>query len=309
MSLLIWLGQRAQWVLLAGVIMALFLPGISAFMRPALPLLVSGVIGVAIARLDIKLIIDELNSPKKIAQYIGIVLLLMPAMACLFWLITFALGATHYIFFLLLVFAASPSIASTANLCFLLGFDAAKALVITLFGMILTPLLGPLIFWMLWPEQLDLEPITLFWRLFQIIAGGFAIGFLAKAIFGQAMLAKHKQAVDGFASVNMVLFLLPLFDGVLAEIIARPAHAFGIFIFACVLNLGSNLVMLFGLRAKLGVAVSGALGLAQGNRTVAIYLAVLPFDPTLSLFVALYQFPMYATPILFKMLSTVRQNQ
>ena len=149
----------------------------------------------------------------------------------------------------------------------------------------------------------------MFWCLFQIIVGGFTIGFAAKAIFGQEQLAKHKQAVDGFAYVNMVLFLLPLFDGVLAGILARPTHAFGIFIFACILNLGSNLVFLFSLREKFGIAISGAMGLAQGNRTVAIYLAVLPFDPTLSLFVALYQFPMYATPMLFKVLSIVRQNQ
>ena len=37
-----------------------------------------------------------------------------------------------------------------------------------------------------------------------------------------------------------------------------------------------------------------------GNRTVAIYLAALPHDPQFALFVALYQFPMYLTPLLFK---------
>ena len=50
----------------------------------------------------------------------------------------------------------------------------------------------------------------------------------------------------------------------------------------------------------LGAETSGALGILWGNRTVAIYLAALPPDPQVTLFVALYQFPMYFTPLLLQ---------
>jgi len=44
----------------------------------------------------------------------------------------------------LILLAAAPPIASSAGLCFLLGFNARLALETTLIATILTPIIGPL---------------------------------------------------------------------------------------------------------------------------------------------------------------------
>ncbi|MEL6679612.1 MAG: hypothetical protein AAFQ51_12965 [Pseudomonadota bacterium] len=57
MTLLEWIGMRARWVLAAGCVAALFLDAASAALRPVLPLLVSLVLGLAMARVDLPLIL------------------------------------------------------------------------------------------------------------------------------------------------------------------------------------------------------------------------------------------------------------
>ena len=54
------------------------------------------------------------------------------------------------------------------------------------------------------------------------------------------------------------------------------------------------------LAAVVVVIVAGATALMWGNRNAALALAALPGNPLLALYVALYQFPMYFTPLVMR---------
>jgi hypothetical protein len=69
--------------------------------------------------------------------------------------------------------------------------------------------------------------------------------------------------------------------------------------------LGLSAALIFGPHLLLRAAPvpmedAGASAVIWGTRSVAIYLAALPYDPVFALFVALYQLPMYATPLVLR---------
>ncbi|PJN95257.1 hypothetical protein CNY89_09530 [Amaricoccus sp. HAR-UPW-R2A-40] len=68
---------------------------------------------------------------------------------------------------------------------------------------------------------------------------------------------------------------------------------------ACAMNLGPNLAMRLAFRPA-GRRTAAAYGLMFGNRTIALYVAVMPHDADLTLFVALYQAPILLGPLLLR---------
>lgn len=298
-ALLFWLGTRAQWVLFVGVCLALFLPQLSKFLAPFLPALVSLVLGLAIARLDLTALAKRFLSLRYVLWQIGLVLLIMPLTGVVLVGAFRLLGASDSVLIMVLVFAAAPPIASATNLCLILGYDAEKALDLTLVATVLTPLIGPAMFVFYLGQDLDLSAAVLASRLIKIIAGGFVIGIAIQVLWGRARIGRNKLIFDGIAALVMVVFVLPVFAGISAAVLAAPLRAFGVLVLASGLNLGSNVLISRLARWRAKPAAAGTYGLTMGNRTVAIYLAVLPFDPMLGLFVALYQFPMCFTPVLF----------
>lgn len=98
----------------------------------------------------------------------------------------------------------------------------------------------------------------------------------------------------------MVLFVIPLFDGVGSSIVDDPRKALWVLVLSFIFNVGINGFASVILRARTDPATAGALGLMWGNRTIAIYIAALPYNPDFSLFVALYQIPMYMTPLIWE---------
>ncbi|MEM8741970.1 MAG: hypothetical protein AAGE13_10815, partial [Pseudomonadota bacterium] len=51
---LAWLGARAHWVMPGGILLALLAPDLSDVLRPALPALLCLVLGLSMARLDLR---------------------------------------------------------------------------------------------------------------------------------------------------------------------------------------------------------------------------------------------------------------
>lgn len=293
-----WLGRNARFILSLGCLAALFVPQLSALIRPALPALVSMVLGLAMARLDLAQIARDALVPRRLVRSVGLTLLLMPACVILYKTLAIAFGLGPDDQTALVLLAASPPIASAAGLCFLLGFNARLALEATLVATILTPVLGPLIVALALPDLAPVSPLLLGQRLGLMVLGGLALGIGIRQIVGPARVDRNKDAFDGIAALGMVLFVIPLFDGVGPTILAEPMRALWVLALAFVFNVGINLSVTRATRPWLVHEDAGAVGLVWGNRTIAIYLAALPYDPQFSLFVALYQFPMYLTPLL-----------
>lgn len=288
-------GRHARVILAVGCVVALFLPSLSAFVRPALPFLVMLVLGVAMARIDMIDVLKSIGRPGFVGRQMVLVTLLMPVTAAVF----VVLGDLVWIDRAWLVYlAAAPPIASAAGLCFIMGFNARLALEASFFGALLSPILGPLTVTLFLPSGAVLGPIELALRLAGMIGGALVVALLIRHFAGPERIEREKIIFDGVATIAMLLFVIPLFDGVGATILARPWLAVAALVTSFVFNMGVNVVVAWIARKRMDDPSAGALGVIWGNRTVAMYLAALPPDPSFTLFVAIYQFPMYFTPLI-----------
>ena len=295
---LIWLGANARWFLAIGSLTALFLPSVAAAFRPFLPLLVCLVLGLSLARIDLPDVARNLTRPGFLLRVTALSFLIMPVTGAIYLAIARLFNLAEIDAQSLVYLAAAPPIASAAGLCFILGFNARLAIDLTLAASILTPVFGPIMVAVLIPEATSISTLDLAWRLARMIAGALIIAIAIRWILGPDRINANKQIFDGLSALAMLTFIFPLFDGVAATIMANPMRAFWVLCLGTIFNIGVNVVTRLILSAK-PYADRGTYGLVWGNRTIAVYLAALPPDPQFTLFVALYQFPMYFTPLLF----------
>ncbi len=298
MSLLALIGRNASLVLLVGMFGVACFPGLSAVLRPYLPVMVSVVLGLGIARLNIGQVLAGFTSARMMLRLLAVVVLFLPATCLVLGWSARALGVPEDYILLLLVFAAAPPLSSAASLCLLLGYNARIALQVGVIGTLAMPILGPVCF-AISGVAADMALLPMAISFAQMIAGGFAIGFGLQAVAGSERIARNGQVFNGMVAIAMLVFLFPIFDGVVAQITAAPLQSAGLALLAVALNIGGNLLTSRALRLRLSPETASALGFIFGNRNVSFYLAVLPANPLVSVFVAAAQLPIYGTPLLF----------
>ncbi len=305
---LAWIGERGPWVLVVGLVLCFASPDVSTFLRPALPWLVPLVLGLAMARVDIIDVARTALRPRTAARLLALTLAMMPVSAAVFLGVAWALGLDADMRTGLVYLAAAPPIASAANLCFLLGYDGRRALAVTVAAMVLTPVLGPLTIFAFLRDAAPLSLLDLSSRLGAMIGGGVILGLALRRGLGAGRIARQSRVFDGVAMTALVIFVLPIFDGVPELVFAEPGRALLTLAVAVAANVGVNL----GLRAAVArvrsAAEAGAYGVLFGNRTIAIYLAALPYDPHFTLFVAMYQVPILLMPALQRAFLSPRPN-
>lgn len=301
---LAWLGVRARSALIVGILLCFVVPDLSSLLRPALPFLVPMVLGLAMARIDLAATLRRALRPRRLALLVAICLALMPLCGAFYLGFAQLVGLDPALSSALVYLAAAPPIASAGALCFILGFNAALAVELTLAASLLTPLLGPATVALFLPGAAAVAAPDLALRLGLMIAGAGVVAVAIRRGAGPARLARNAGAMDGFGVIALVVFVIPLFDGVPAMILDAPGRAATVLALAVVANTGITLAVRAALLrgAGLEAADSGAAGLVAGNRTIAIYLAALPPDPAFTLFVALYQVPMLLTPAILQAL-------
>ncbi len=249
------------------------------------------------ARIELGAAMRAAATPRALLRLVSLSLLLMPASGALCLGLARVAGLDADLAAALIYLAAAPPIASAANLCFFLGFDARRALEVTVAATLLTPLLGPLTVGLLLPGAAGLSAPVLALKLGAMIAGGALFALAMRRLVRAERMARHARAFDGIGVIALVVFVIPLFDGVPALIAAEPGRAALVLVVAAAANLGVNLALRAGLGRVLPAAEAGAYGILFGNRTIALYLAALPADPRFAVFVALYQVPMLLTPL------------
>ncbi|MEO0913618.1 MAG: hypothetical protein AAFY59_11620, partial [Pseudomonadota bacterium] len=160
-------------MLAIGSLLALFLPALSDFLRPALPFLVSLVTGLGMARIDLEATFRAAIRPQRMAFLLMAALAFMPLTACLYYVLGSVLPSEYQV--ALIYLAATPPIASSAGFCFLLGFNARLAIEMTVSMTLLTPILGPLTVALFLPEAAALSPLELALSLGWMVALGVVI--------------------------------------------------------------------------------------------------------------------------------------
>ena len=293
---LAWVGARARWLLLIGAVLALFVPSLASFLRPALPAFVAAIFAVAMVRIDLAALLRRAVRPARLARTLGAVAALLVATPILLAGLAWVAGFEGSLREAVIYAAASPPIASSAAFCLLLGLDAALALEVSILASFLVPVLGPPVCWLLLGEAVALDAGALALRLGAMVAAGTLAALALRRWIGAERIEASGAAFDGAAALVLLVFVIPLFDGVAELLVQRPWLSLGVLALVFAVNFGLQVAT--ALAGRGAGPEAGAQGVMAGNRNCSLYLAALPADPVLGLYVALYQFPIFGTPLL-----------
>ena len=299
-----WSGVHARTLLPLGVIVAFFMPESSTFFKPAAPYILALLVSVAMVRLDILAVLKDAVQPRRLFRNICLALvLLIVTPYCLHSIATVA-GLKESLRTLIAWYAVSPPIGTTIWMCVFLGFSAPIAMEIVLLTNLLAPFTGPFMGELLLGAAVPISVMTLSLRLGAILFGGIFLAVLAKWWLGNETINTYRGRFDGMATLLMLAFLVPVFDGVSAMVFAAPLLALGLAGLATALNFGHQASIFLGGRLFAALRRQSSLpdgtrsvAVVSGNRNLGLYFAALPADPLFSLFVAAYQIPIYLTPM------------
>ena len=176
---------------------------------------------------------------------------------------------------------------------------------------LISPFSGPFIANFLLEAQMAISPIDLFFRLSAMICGGVFISIIGQRIIGRKNIETNSSIFDGISAVAMVCFLIPVFNGMSIKFLADPNLALELLMLALVLNFGCQSILIVvasmfrASNTKDGFKVMAVI---TGNRNVGLYYAALPPDPVMGLFTAVYQIPLYFTPLFLNFLNKFRNS-
>ncbi|MEM9061645.1 MAG: hypothetical protein AAGD13_14380 [Pseudomonadota bacterium] len=300
MPALEWIGARARWFLALGVIAALIIPGPGALLAGTVPFWVALLYGLAMTRIDLGAVARRAVSPRRLTRNVGLLVLLMAVTPALALTLASSLDAPQKLIEALVYTTAAPPLGSAAAFCLMLGLDAAFALELTVLGSLIAPVSMPIVTRALLGEALPVDGLEMLTRLGVLIGLATLGAIIVRRLLGAARIDRHALRFDGAASLILVLFLFPLFHGMPELIAAMPIFALTCLGAAFAANLGVQIAGFPILRRLAGRETGGAVTLAWGNRNAALTLAFLPDAPLVTLYIALYQFPMYMTPLVMR---------
>ncbi|MBL8675090.1 MAG: hypothetical protein JNL07_09400 [Rhodospirillales bacterium] len=287
------MGRRATLFLPWSLVLGLVFQDLAAAMKPLVTPFVVVLLAVSMARTDRAAFAAVLRRPWLPLAMIATGMLLIPLLAAP---LLGALPIAPGLGLALALMACLPPLTSMPAVAGLLGLDRARSLFVVLVGTAIMPLTVPPL--ALWLFGLDLKigftPFML--RLAGLVA---AAAVLAAAIRVLVLAPRPSAApmVDGVAVVVLMLFAIPIMDGVTARILNEPLRTGG-FVLAGFLATFAYMAASTALFWPAGRVAACTAGYAAGSRNNALLLAVLPatVDPDYFLFIAAIQFPIYLVP-------------
>lgn len=300
------LGTHARLCLPLGILVALLLPDMGSQIRHFVPYIIVMIYASAMIRLDLWEALRGSLKPRRIFQNIGFSLGILVLVPCLFFIIAQGLGLPDEFLSVLIWYAVAPPIASTIWMCLLLGFRPVLAMELVVMTSLLAPFTGPFLGNLFLTDVVPLNSFDLFVRLALMIIGGAGLAILGQLALGRQRITRNETAFDGLSTVAMLLFLIPVFNGTSTQIAADPYLAIQLLCLAVLVNFGSQLFMIgtaFLFQQPHRRDSLKVMAVITGNRNVGLYYAALPYDPVMSLFTAMYQVPLYLTPLFLGWLS------
>lgn len=292
------MGGRATALLPFSLAIGLLFQNLSAAARPLLWPLAVGLLMLALARTDWTRLKTLLRRPGLAVVLALASLILVPLVV---WPIWQALGLWPGLIAALCLSAMAPGIISAATTATFLRLDSSLALLLTLFTNFLVPFtLPPLALWLLGLD-LRISAADLSFRLAVIVVLAL-LGAIAIRRFLAPRLVEHGATLDGLSVVVLMIFAIPLMDGVVTRALAEPLKLAGFVGGAFAGMLLCNLVMAAGTWPFLDRRTALTAGYCSGGRHNALLMAVLPAsaDADIFLFIAAVQFPLYLMPTLLE---------
>lgn len=292
------MGGRATTLLPFSLLLGLVFQDFAAAMRPLLMPLAVILLMLALARTDWDRLRDLLKRP---GLAIALSLLNLIAVPLIVWPIWQSLGLWPGLIAALCLSAMAPGIISAATTATFLRLDSSLALLISLLTNFLVPFtLPPLALWLLGLD-LKIGLLDLSLRLATIVSLALA-GAVAIRRWRGPRIAPDGATLDGLSVIVLMVFAIPLMDGVVARALAEPAKLAGFIAGAFGGMVLCNLVMALGTLPFLDRRTALTAGYCSNGRHNALLMAVLPVtaDPDIFLFIAAVQFPIYLMPTLLQ---------
>jgi BASS family bile acid:Na+ symporter len=292
------MGGAATTLLPFSLLLGLLFQDFAAATRPLLMPLAVLLLMLALARVDWDRLAALLRRP---GLAIALSLLNLIAVPLVVWPIWQALGLWPGLIAALCLSAMAPGIISAATTAAFLRLDASLALLISLITNFLVPFtLPPLALWLLGLD-LKIGLLDLSLRLGLIVTLAL-IGAVAIRRWLGPRIRESGTTLDGVSVVVLMVFAIPLMDGVVARALAEPLKLTGFIAGAFGGMILCNLVMALATLPVLDLRTALTAGYCSGGRHNALLMAVLPVtaDPDIFLFIAAVQFPIYMIPTMLQ---------
>ncbi|MFO1085377.1 MAG: hypothetical protein U1E21_12495 [Reyranellaceae bacterium] len=292
------MGGRATTILPLALGVGLLFQDVAAAARPLLWPLAVVLLMLALARMDWGRVAYLLRRPW-VAIVLSLVnLIVVPLAVYPVWQ---ALGLWPGLVTALCLSAMAPGIISAATTAGFLRLDPSLALLLTLLSNFLVPFtLPPLALWLLgFDLHIGAVDLSLRLALVVVLAAGGAYA-IRRGLDNR--LVEHVQTLDGLSVVVLMIFAIPLMDGVVARAAAEPLKLAGFVAGAFAGMLLCNLVVTLVCLPLIERRDALTAGYCSGGRHNALLMAVLPAsaDPDIFLFIAAVQFPLYLMPTLLE---------
>lgn len=298
---LAWLGRQGTRAIAALVFIGIAIPPLGTVLRPYVTEAVFVLLCISFMRVDVAAMRGYLARPVLV---IGATLWSTIAVPLLFGLGGIITGidrsAPDLFLGLMLQAVASPMMASPA-LVALMGLDSTLVLITLVTSTALVPLTAPLFAWLFFGSALTLSPLALGLKLFAMLAGAIFVAAVIRRLAGAEAIARHRQPIDGFNILVLLVFVSAVMGTMAANFRAEPIRVVLLTVFAFVVFgvlLGATALVF----RKAGHERALALGLMASQRNMGLMLAgtdgVLP--GLTWLYFALAQFPIYVSPHLLK---------
>jgi predicted Na+-dependent transporter len=293
------MGGRATTLLPLSLLIGIALQDAAAAFRPLVGPLAIVLLTLTLARTDWPRVITLLRKPiPAIALSVGH-LILVPLLV---WQIWQALGLWPGLIAALSLSAMAPGIISAATTAGFLRLDPSLALLITLITNFLVPFTLPPLALELLGLDLKIGVGDLSLRLGFIVAVSFAGAMAIRLWLGADRLRQASTTLDGLSVTVLMIFAIPLMDGIVARAEADPLKLAGFIAGSFASMFLCNAVLTLVALPFVDRRTALTAGYCSNGRHNALLMAVLPVtaDPDIFLFIAAVQIPLYIMPALLQ---------
>jgi predicted Na+-dependent transporter len=293
------LGRHAATLLPLSLLIGLALQDVASLLRPFVWELAVCLLTLALVRTDWPRVRALLVRPGLALALSLANLIAVPLIVYAIWQ---SLGLWPGLVTALCLSAMCPGIISAATTANFLRLDSSLALLISVATNFLVPFTMPVLALWLLGLDLHLSALDLSLRLATIMASSVVLALIVRRLMGPQRLVAEVQTIDGLSVIVLMIFAIPLMDGIVARAIAEPLKMAGFVSGAFAGMLLCNLVMAALTWPLLDKVTALTAGYCSGGRHNALLLAVLPatVDPDIFLFIAAVQFPIYIIPALLQ---------
>lgn len=298
---LAWLGRQGTRAIAALVFIGIAVPPLGALLKPFVTEAIFILLCISFTRVDAAALRGYLRHPAIVIAATAWTTLAIPLLMGLSCIATGVDTRTPDLFLgLMLQGVASPMMAAPA-LAALMGLDATLVLITLVTSTALVPLTAPLFAYAFFGSALTLSPLALGLKLFAILGGSLAVASLIRHCTGDEAIRRHKEAIDGFNILVLLVFVSAVMGSVVPALLASPVKILllTLFAFAVFLALLGLTVVVF---IRAGIEKAFALGLVVSQRNMGLMVAATDaMLPGLTwVYFALCQLPIYLSPQLLK---------